>query len=238
MIFLLVAIATFLSTLLGGLFALHLRDRLHLILGFSAGTVVGVAFFDLIPESLELLGDGGIAMGTTLIGLGFASYLLLDRLIVLHHHHDEGEHKHHVRGTWGAGTIILHSFLDGAAVGLAFHVSVAAGIVVAVAILAHGFSDGINTVSMILRHGGERIRAFRYLAADALSPACGIVAASFVHISDTHLGALLALFAGFFLYLGASELLPESHHAHPVRWTTFATIFGMVFIYAVISLVE
>ena len=53
-IILLVGLATFLSTLLGGLFAIRFKDRLHLILGFSAGAVIGVALFDLIPESLSL----------------------------------------------------------------------------------------------------------------------------------------------------------------------------------------
>lgn len=234
-----IAVAAFAATLLGGLFALHLRDRLHLILGFSAGAVIGVAFFDLLPESLEILsGTYDVAVGAALIGLGFATYLVLDRLIILHHHHDEHTGQCRTRGTWGASTLILHSFLDGAAVGLAFQVSVSTGLIVALAVLAHDFSDGINTVSMIVRHGGERARAFRYLLVDALAPVLGIIAASFIHIPDVHLGALLALFTGFFLYIGASELLPESHHAHPVRWTTIATLIGMICMYIIITIAE
>lgn len=232
----LVAIAAFAATMLGGLFALKLRDSLHLILGFSAGAVIGVAFFDLVPEALELAGLEP-AQTLAIIAFGFALYLVLDRLVVLHHHHDEDHaHEHGTRGAWGAGTLSFHSFLDGLGVGLAFQASTEIGIVVAAAVLAHDFSDGINTVSMIVRHGGDRARALAWLLLDAAAPVVGIIAAGFITVSQPQLGMLLALFSGFFLYLGASELLPESHHAHPVRWTTVATILGMLAMFLVIRL--
>ena len=87
---------------------------------------------------------------------------------------------------------------------------------------------------MIVRHGGDRKAALRWLALDALAPVAGVVVASFIVVSDSQLGMLLALFGGFFLYIGASELLPESHHAHPVRWTTIATVLGMLAMFFVI----
>lgn len=228
----LVSVAAFAATFLGGLFALRLRDSLHLVLGFSAGAVIGVAFFDLLPEALELAAlEPASTMG--IVALGFGLYLVLDRLIVLHHHHDDEGHQHG-RGRWGAGTLALHSFLDGLGIGLAFQASPAVGITVAAAVLAHDFSDGINTVSMIVRHGGDRKAALRWLALDALAPVAGVVVASFIVVSDSQLGMLLALFGGFFLYIGASELLPESHHTHPVRWTTIATVLGMLAMFFVI----
>ena len=233
----LVGIAAFCATLLGGVFALRLKDRLHLILGFSAGAVVGVAFFDLMPEALELSGVAP-AFVTALMALGFGIYLLLDRLIILHHdEEEEGAHSHALmRGAWGAGTLSFHSFLDGLGIGFAFQASPAVGLVVAAAVLAHDFSDGINTVSMIVKNGGSRTSALRWLAIDAAAPVIGIAVASMIAISSSQLGLLLAVFAGFFLYIGASDLLPESHHAHPVRWTTVSTLVGMGFIYVVIKL--
>ena len=77
----------------GGSLALKLRDRLHLILGFSAGAVVAVAFFDLAPEALQLGQGYGIANMLAIIAGGFLLYLLLDRLILLHAHHDHGENR-------------------------------------------------------------------------------------------------------------------------------------------------
>src|SRR5258707_239794 len=106
-------IAAVLSTLLGGTLALKLRDKLHLILGFSAGAVIAVAFFDLMPESLELARDHEPATVIGFVALGFLLYLLLDRLLVLGHSDSEDSHaaEHsHTRGHIRAGSLSLHSF--------------------------------------------------------------------------------------------------------------------------------
>src|SRR6185312_15930684 len=99
MISLLLAPAAFGATMLGGLVALRLRDRLHLILGFSAGAVVGVAFFDLLPEAVHLTRDSRTPAQTMLfVAIGFLFYLLLDRLALLHaagHDHSDSGHDHH-----------------------------------------------------------------------------------------------------------------------------------------------
>ena len=228
----LLATLAFFSTLAGGFFALRLRDKLHLILGFSAGAVIGVAFFDLMPEALEL-GSSSHELSTivAVIALGFALYMVIDRLILLHGRHDDDHTSH---GGFGASTLSLHSFLDGIGIGLAFQVSAVVGGVVAIAVLAHDFSDGINTVSFILRDHGERRAAFRWLFVDALAPIVGVVATLFFSVPADRLGLLLALFAGFFLYIGASDLVPESHHAHPMRWTTIATLLGMGVLFLII----
>ncbi len=232
-----ILLATFCFTMLGGLFALRLKDKLHLVLGFSAGVVVGVAFFDLIPEALDLAGSYySNEMILTIVALGFLTYLVLDRFMLIHgdgHNHSH-EHTHNGRGSLGATSLSTHSFLDGVGIGLAFQVSPAIGIIVAVAVLAHNFSDGINTVNFVLKSGGSRRDATRWLIVDALAPALGIIATLFFTVSATQLGLLLALFAGFFLYIGASDLIPESHHAHPVMWTTVMTVAGAGVIYALI----
>jgi zinc transporter ZupT len=230
----LIAAATFCSTMLGGLFALKLRDRLHLILGFSAGAVVGVAFFDLLPEALRL-GTIGYDVGTvvSVVALGFLLYLIIDRAILLHTHCDDDAASH---GGVGAATLSLHSFLDGIGIGLGFHVSTTVGAIVALAVLAHDFSDGINTVSYILKSGGDRAGALRWLLIDALAPVLGVLVTLLFTMSEQSLALLLALFSGFFLYIGASDLIPESHHAHPVRWTTLSTVLGAGLIYLVIAL--
>jgi ZIP family zinc transporter len=231
----LIALAAFICTLLGGLFALKLRDRLHLILGFSAGAIIGVAFFDLLPEALEL-GGSYYELSTILsiTALGFLAYLGLDRLVLQHGHEQE---EHHIkRGIAGASSLSLHSFLDGIAIGLAFQVSTAVGAIVAVAVLTHDFSDGINTVSMIIKNGGDRARAVKWLLLDAIAPVLGILSTLLFGLTDENLGLLLALFAGFFLYIGASDLVPESHHKHPTLWTTAMTIIGAAVLYGAIKL--
>ena len=237
----LISIATLVSTFLGGMFALRFKDKLHLILGFSAGAVIGVAFFDLLPEALEL-GKQNYNIGfiTSIAALGFIVYMVLDRFVFFHSHGvNENEHEEinlNKRGILGAGSLSIHSFIDGGAIGLAFQVSPAIGAIVAVAVLVHDFSDGINTVNMILKNSGTRTQAFKWLLVDAIAPVLGIVSTLFFTVSESTLGVILAVFTGFFLYIGASDLLPESHHDHPTRWTTVSTILGVAVLYGAIKL--
>lgn len=231
-----IAIFAFLATLVGGLFALKFKDRLHLILGFSAGAVMGVAFFDLLPEALELGGSKyDISFITGIVAFGFIIFMLLDRLAVFHCH-EEGHEHNHKRGRLGAGSLSIHSFLDGMAIGLAFQVSNAVGAIVSIAVLVHDFSDGINTVNLILKNGGDKKTALKWLVADASAPVLGIISTLFFSLEESSLGIILATFCGFFIYIGASDLLPESHHRHPTIWTTFATILGMGVLYVAIKL--
>ncbi|MFH1183081.1 MAG: ZIP family metal transporter [Candidatus Moraniibacteriota bacterium] len=233
----LLGLAATCATFFGGIFALKFRDKLHLILGFSAGAVIGVAFFDLLPEALKLTERSYDAnYVTTFIALGFIFYLILDRTVSIHYcPKGECENPKH-RGRLGAGTLSIHSFLDGIAIGLAFQVSPVIGAMVTVAVLTHDFSDGINTVSIILKNKGSREQALKWLTLDALAPLLGVLATLFFSLSQQALGLVLALFGGFFLYIGASDLLPESHHAHPTRWTTVMTVLGVMIMYVVIKL--
>lgn len=238
----LIAGATFLSTLLGGLLALKFRDRLHLILGFSAGAVLGVTFFDLLPEAIEL--SSSLYEPSTvlsLVAVGFFFFMILDRLALVHAH-GHGEHEEdcentsHKRGFLGALSFSFHSLLDGLAIGLAFQISGAVGAVVAAAVLAHKFSDGINTVNVISKNGGEKKRAFKWLIAASIAPVIGIAISQFFVLQESTLGLVLSIFAGFFLYIGASDLLPESHHAHPKFITIIATLLGATVLYFAVKL--
>jgi ZIP family zinc transporter len=232
----LISIATFISTFLGGLFALRFKDKLHLILGFSAGAVIAVAFFDLLPEAIHLVGSVyPITTITSTVARGFIFYLILDRFASIHSHSDESQGLSQ-RGVLGAGSLSVHSFLDGVAIGLAFQVSNTVGGIVAVAVLVHDFSDGINTVNLILKNRGERKEALAWLTLDALAPVLGALSTLLFSLKQSSLGLVLALFTGFFLYIGASDLLPESHHDHPTVWTTVVTLLGMGVLYLAIQL--
>jgi zinc transporter ZupT len=239
----LISIGALVSTFLGGVFALRFRDKLHLILGFSAGAVVGVAFFDLLPEALQLGKENyDIGFITSVVALGFIVYMILDRFFFFHSHnikeskHENEEDDFNKRGLLGAGSLSTHSFIDGIAIGLAFKVSPTIGSIVAIAVLVHDFSDGINTVNMILKNSGTRAQAFKWLLIDAIAPVLGMISTLFFSVSESTLGVILAVFTGFFLYIGAADLLPESHHNHPTMWTTVATILGVIVLYSAIKL--
>jgi zinc transporter ZupT len=228
----LVGLAAGAATLLGGALALRFSGRLHLVLGFSAGAVIGVALLDLIPEALSLAGPGHPPLAVmSLAAGGFLAYLVVDRALLM----TAGGQGHH-RGHFGAGSLTVHSLLDGLGVGLGFQASTAVGVTLAVAVLAHDLADGVNTVSISLRAARDGRAARAWLAADAVAPLVGLAASRLLHPSPTTLGLLIALFGGFFLYIGASELLPESHHRHPRAWTTAATVAGVALIWLVVRL--
>jgi ZIP family zinc transporter len=224
------------ATLLGGAFALRYQDKLHLILGFSAGAVLGVALFDLLPEAFSLARKDYAAPTVTLfVAVGFFTFMFLSRVLLLHPEDEEhSDHGHHRQGTLGAASLSLHSFLDGAGIGLAFKVSTTVGAIVAAAVLAHDFSDGINTVGVILKSRGKGIRALRWLLLDAIAPVLGVASTYLFTLSDAQLGIVLSIFCGFFLYIGASDLLPESHHRHPKKLTGLMNILGAAVIWLAI----
>lgn len=233
----LIALAASVATFVGGAFALRFRDKLHLILGFSAGAVAGVALFDLLPEAIELGAAYHDASAIALfVALGFFGYLILDRLILLHTHEENNE-VNAPRGFFGALTLSAHSFFDGMAIGVGFQVSPIVGIVVAVAVLTHDFSDGINTVNLVLKNGGSWRKAFNWLLVDAAAPIAGAASTLLFRIPESAIGLVLAVFVGTFLYLSASDLIPESHHRHPRALTTVMTLLGAALLYLVVRLV-
>jgi len=246
------ALIASLAAFIGGFIALKFRDRLHIILGLSAGAVIGAALFDLIPEAIEL-GESIYhpEQLTALTGLGFLIYLILDRIFSFHNHdHEEGgndetatQHEDQSlgstahstkRGSLGAASFCLHSLIDGIAIGLAFQASAEIGLIVALAVVAHRFSDGINTIGVILKHNGADRRAWGWLTAVALAPLVGAGITFFISVSDASLALILAIFAGFFLYIGASDLIPEGNHSHSKILTTVMTVVGAAVLYLIV----
>lgn len=229
--------ATFFSTLAGGVFALRSTKQLGLIIALGAGVRIGAAFFDLAPEAATAMGSVEDAM--LFAGIGFLAFYVLERITLLHVGHEAGhpvEHHEHV-GALGAGGMSVHSFLDGVAVGASFHASVELGVIVATVVILHDFSDGIATVSVLLANGASRATAFRWLVVDAAAPVLGAIAAFFVTIDGVVLGAILGTFVGFFLYVGAAELLPEAHRKGRGDLVMLGTVIGAAFIFAVTRLI-
>ena len=220
-------VAAGLATLLGGVLAIRLGDRLHLVLGASAGAVLGVALFGLLPESLELGGlVSGVRVTLLALGAGFAAYMILDRAL------EAGAGGRHL----GPASLILHSVLDGAGIGFAFQLSSVTGGAVALAVLAHDLSDGVNTVTLSSGAAARPGRPARYwLGANALAPLVGITSSSLIRIDQARLALVLGAFAGAFLYIGAVELLPRSYSRAPRIWTTATTLAGMSAMYLVTS---
>jgi zinc transporter ZupT len=223
---------TVLSTLAGGLAAVRFRRDLTTAIALTGGIVVAVALFDVLPEAIDSVNDSRRV--TALVGAGFLAFFLAERLLVLHHRDEAEQAQAHAQvGALGAAGLSLHSFIDGLGIGLAFQLDTATGLLVFLAVVTHDFADGLNTVNFVLSQGGDLRRALRWLAVDSLAPLVGATVGVFVTVSERSLGQLLAVYAGFFLFMGATDLLPEAHQ-HPSwkRVLLTATGFGATFLIA------
>lgn len=236
------AALTALATTAGGFLAIRSRDRLHLVLGLSAGLLLGLVAFDLLPEVFELNTDtfGNVRVVAIAFVVGFLSLHFAEQLFGSHEpaESDYGhDHKHSVNlaGTMGAIAMSGHVFLDGLALGLAFKVSDPLGYAVFIAILSHAFSDGLNTVSLLIKSGHWGKRGKYLLGLDAIMRISGAALGTYVVISDPVLAIYLATFSGFVIYLATSHILPEAHSRHPSRLTMLATVSGVVAMWLIVG---
>jgi zinc transporter ZupT len=231
------AVLTFFSTALGGLFALHWRKQLYLVMGFSAGILVAAALLDLLPDAFEVIHQSGqSSVGSVLIGatLGFLVYYSLDFFVHRGAAGHEGRHGKVAFGSIAALGLTVHSFLDGFAIGSAFHTNSTLGVLVAIAVIAHDFGDGVSTVGVVLGSRGGLSASVGRLLADAAAPVIGCGAAIIVSISQELIADLLGFFAGSFLFIGAAHLLPEAEQEGKAPWLYVAVVTGFGFV-AIIS---
>ncbi len=235
-------ILTCLATFIGGLIALKLRTHIHLLLGFTAGVILSVVSFDILPEMVDLSQKLSIDIHQAFIPLvvGFLIFHIIEKYILIHHTHEEdyGTHRHPKIGMGSALALIGHSFLDGVGIGLAFQISQTTGIAVAFAVLAHDFSDGINTVSLMIAHNNSKLRALGFLALDAFAPVIGALSTLLFKLSPIFSLGYLGIFAGFLLYIGASDILPEAHSKRSSWLTVGMTVFGALLMYVVLELIN
>jgi ZIP family zinc transporter len=239
----LLSLAAFLMTLLGGLVADRIGKHRHLVLGAAAGVMLGVVAFDLLPEALahDSLNVHGVPLSMLMFALAFLGIHIVERSMGMHtaHEGDYAMHRHTRAGvglTAGAA-LVLHSFLDGAAIGAAYQTDASLAVAVAIGVIAHDFTDGFNTYTITSLYGNARRRALTLLTLDALAPVTGAVLTSLIAIPSGILEAYLGLFAGFLLYLATSDILPEAHTArHATGWTLTATVLGTLFMWGVIGM--
>lgn len=225
------ALATFVSTLIGGIVVLRFRSSLPFFFAFAAGSLMGVAFLDILPESLRIAEHAHVPARHLMVAivLSFFFYHLVERFFVTHHIENDEPHGH-IMGPIGAGSLVIHSFLDGAAIGAAFQVSASIGVVVALAVIFHDFNDGINTVTLMLKNDQPARNSMVFLLLDAVAPLLGVFTVSLIAFPEDILAFVLAMFVGEFLYIGAANLLPETRQYHS-RKILLATAAGVVLIY-------
>ncbi len=231
------SIATFFSTFLGGLFAIRSKDRLHAIMAFTAGVLLGVVSFDIFPEIIAQVSAHHYEPVEPMVALvvGFLLFHIVEKSILLHYSRESeyAQHKHPHVGVASALALAGHSFMDGVGIGLGFQVNPSIGLLVALAVISHDFTDGMNTVTLMLTHKNSEKRSKRFLLLDAATPILGAASTLFFHVSDHFLVWYLGFFAGFLLYIGASDILPEAHSEHSSGKLIWLTLLGVALIFII-----
>lgn len=176
----LLACVTFISTGLGGLAAIRSE------IGFSSGAVLGVVFFDILPEVFSAPSGPTYVMLAT--AAGFLTFFALERYTALHRsrEHEHGAEEHEAElGVLGAAGLSVHSFLDGVAIGIGFQASSRLGVIIALAVITHDFSDGLNRVSVLLAHNNPLRRSVAWLLADMVTPLLGAASTLLVRLPES-----------------------------------------------------
>lgn len=239
-----VSSATCLLTFGGGYLALRLHAYRGLVLSFCAGALVAGALMDVVPDALELLESAHVGLHhhhlLLACSLGFLCFYLFEHGAHHSETHDHPSHYNHTCqvGAWGAAGIGVHSFFDGVAIGGAFQANAEMGWVVAAAVMLHKIADGASTVGILLGTKHSLTTTTKVLAVTALAPLAGTLAQSAFTIPKPLLALTLGWFAGVFLYLGASSLLPAAHESGHSRWLPLSTLAGAAFIYLAQLLAE
>ena len=231
------SIATFLSTLAGGIFALKNKKWIKKIMGFTAGVIIGVIAFDLLPEIFRLISENKISSTVPMVALvvGFLVFHITEKFLLMHHGEENkyGTHHHPKVGVLSALALSGHSFLDGVGIGLGFQVNTTVGIAVAIAVIGHDFADGLNTVNLMLVNKNKDNKALKFLILDAVAPVIGVLSTRLFHLSTTNLVIYLGFFCGFLLYISASDILPQAHEDGSTKTIIGLTVLGTIFIFIV-----
>ncbi|UCD71607.1 MAG: ZIP family metal transporter, partial [Syntrophobacterales bacterium] len=224
-----------LSTILGIIMVI-LKERWilkhsHYVNSFAAGVILGIAFFHLFPESLELSESA-----LFFIFIGFLLFYLLESVMVLHSgseiHFKEKNNRQHTKGMVMFSGLLLHSLLDGIIIGVGFEIDPKVGLLTSMGVILHELPEGVTTFSLMISSIKRRIALKLSIAVALATPLGALISLTFIgSLSEAMVGLLLAMAGGSFLYIGASDLIPETHEKKGLENAGFL-LLGILFLYS------
>ena len=246
-----ILVFTFLGSIasLAGGFALLSKEKLalkisHFLASFAAGTLLGAAFFDLLPEALHEGEESGIDIFLWSL-VGILLFFLLERFIHWFHHHEEyPEHKRESKSTVPLIVIgdTMHNFVDGVVIAATFLVSIPLGIVTAIAVAMHEIPQEIGDFGLLLHKGLSRRKVIIVNIASASVAFMGAIITYILgDVLEGYVPILLALTAGFFIYRATSDLIPEIHHEKRKGFAVIESVLlivGVIVIWLSVSLLH
>ncbi len=225
MISILLALLAGLSDLISGLVPFYYKleeSHTRYIIAFAAGTMLGAVFFEMLPE---LRPEDSIY-----IGVGFFFFYLLERLTMIHSCGEyECTSEVHRIGWLPVLGMASDNIIDGVGIAIAYTINPITGVVVALSVIVHEIPQGLTTTVLLQRSGqGKRTILFALAVEAVLYP----IGASLAFFIPSGLNtAILAIVTGDFLYISASDLLPDAHKKFNIK-VIFAVIIGAISIFA------
>ncbi len=236
----LLTVAASAAALVGGYTALRSRRYLSLAMALTSGLVLGLVTFDLLPEIFDIVHTQNFDPFWPMIAMtaGFLLFHVFEKFMPMHHTGDEqyGPHRHPSLGVVRALALTGHSFLDGLSIGVAFQISMAVGTVVAIAVIGHRFADGFDTTTFMLFHKNKLTHIKGWLAVVIIMPIIGGLTSLAFSLSEKTLAIYLGFFAGFILYIAASNIIPQAHSVGSPRRNISLTVLGTILIFAITRL--
>lgn len=227
---------------LGGSFLLVISKRLAEsfsgeLINFSAGVLLAVAFLDVLPEAGEAAADSDIFIWVL---LGFVGFFFAERFIRLfHYHHGHGQAASTLLVLLGDG---VHNFIDGVAITASFLTSTSLGITTSLAVAAHEIPQEIADMSVLLTNGLSKSKALFFNFLSALTAIAGaLIAYYFASFMQQNLYIFLSITAGFFIYISASDLIPQIHEKYLENQKFFQVLFfvaGIISVFAFTTIFE
>jgi zinc transporter ZupT len=240
MIVFLLTVAASVAALAGGYVAIRSRNWLHLAVALTSGLVLGLVTFDLLPEIFDIAQTENLNTVWPMVAMtsGFLLFHLFEKFVPLHSASEEeyGPHRHPRLGVARAVALSGHSFLDGLSIGVGFQVSTSVGTAVAIAVIGHRFADGFDTTTFMLYNQNKMKHIKVWLAVVVLMPILGGLASLAFTLSEKALAIYLGFFAGFILYIAASNLLPQAHSKKSSYKSIGLTLLGVIFLFIVTRL--
>ena len=202
----------------------------HYVNSFAAGLILGVAFFHLFPESLEHSENALL-----FIFLGFLVFYLLENVMVLHSgseiHFSEKNNPRHVKGMVMSSGLFFHSLIDGVVIGVGFEIDPKLGLLTSLGIISHELPEGVTSFSLLVTSVPRKTAMKMAIAVALATPLGAILSLAFIGgLSESTVGLLLAMAGGSFLYIGASDLIPETHEKGGVANAGFL-LLGILFLF-------
>lgn len=225
-----------------GVVTLALKEKLLnkivlLLVGFSAGALIGGAFLHLIPEALER----ECANIFLYIIIGFVAFFVLEKFLHWRHCH-KGKCRLHMFTYLNLVGDAVHNFIDGLVIAASFIVNINLGLATTLAVIAHEIPQEFGDFGVLIYGGFSKARALAYNFLSALAAVLGAVIGFFLSsIIDEGMILLLPLTAGGFIYIAASDLIPELRKETDIKKSLPPFIFflmGLVFMWIAKILLE